>query len=199
MKKMKKAIKSSWRKLWSSLQVFRFRLHGIQLGRGVQIWGWPYLLNKGTISIGDGCTLRSGRGANQSGLNTQLVFKCHPGGRILIGNQVGMSNCILISRDCIEIGDGTLIGADAKIFDNDFHSIYAEQRILGAEMGIACKAVQIGNRCFLGGGSVILKGSQVGNESVIGACAVLSGKTSEKEIWAGNPARFVKKIEPTIH
>lgn len=174
--------------------MIRFKVHGIEVGSNVQVWGWPYISNKGKTVIGDGCVLRSGRSANQTGVNTCLVFKAHKGGEIRIGNEVGMSNCILVSRTSIEIGRRTLIGADAKIFDNDFHSIYPEQRILGAETGIACKTVKIEESCFIGGGAVVLKGAYIGKETVIGACAVITGKTGEREIWAGNPARKVKSI-----
>lgn len=42
---------------------------------------------------------------------------------------------------------------------------------------------------------MILKGSIIGARSIIGANSVVSGTVPADEIWAGNPAKFIRKIE----
>ena len=42
---------------------------------------------------------------------------------------------------------------------------------------------------------MILKGVTIGKEAVIGAGSVVSCDVPDGEIWAGNPARFVRRID----
>lgn len=53
--------------------------------------------------------------------------------------------------------------------------------------------VEIGNDVWIGRGAMVLSGVSVGNGAVIGAGAVVSSNVGAYEIWAGNPARFIKK------
>lgn len=194
MRKTRIALQLGWRRIWSFCQRRKLWFSNITTGPGVQIWGTLIVYNKGRITVGKNCVLRSSRSANMTGINTRILLKAHPGATIQIGDDVGMSNCIIVARDRIEIGDGTLIGADVKIFDNDFHSLYPEDRVFGQERNIKMKPVKIGKRCFIGGGAILLKGCEIGDEAVIGAGAVVSGVVGSREIWAGNPARKIRSI-----
>lgn len=55
--------------------------------------------------------------------------------------------------------------------------------------------VVIGDRAFIGGHAILLKGSDIGAEAIVGAGALVAGTVPAGEVWAGNPARFVKKIQ----
>lgn len=194
VKQVARRIIRLYRQIWSFFQIILIRLHRVRIKAPAFIWGSLIISNRGQIEVGRNCYFRSSKSANLSGINSRIVLKALKGGALYIGENVGMSNCIIIAREKITIGAGTFIGADVKVFDSDFHSLYPEDRINGAERGIRTKPVFIGERCFIGSGAIILKGSKIGAESVIGAGSVVSGTVGRREIWAGNPARKIKDI-----
>lgn len=53
--------------------------------------------------------------------------------------------------------------------------------------------VYIGDRTFIGTGTIISKDVRIGNNCIIGAGSVITKDIPDNEIWAGNPARFIKK------
>ncbi len=65
--------------------------------------------------------------------------------------------------------------------------------------GINWKAghIEIGERAFIGTKSIITKGVKIGKRSIVGAGSVVTKDIPDDEIWAGNPARFIKKLALT--
>ena len=55
--------------------------------------------------------------------------------------------------------------------------------------------ISIEKDAFIGGGTIILKGVRIGEESVVGAGSVVTKSIPAKEIWADNPAKFIRKLE----
>lgn len=53
--------------------------------------------------------------------------------------------------------------------------------------------VVIKNDVWIGNGATILSGVSIGDGAVIGAGSVVSKNVGEYEIWAGNPAKLIKK------
>jgi acetyltransferase-like isoleucine patch superfamily enzyme len=47
----------------------------------------------------------------------------------------------------------------------------------------------------IGAGSVILGGVTIGKKAMIGAGSVVTKDVPDGELWLGNPAKFVRKIE----
>ena len=90
-----------------------------------------------------------------------------------------------------------LIGANCQIYDTDFHPLESWYRF-GQERNdnfIRRKPVLIEDGAFIGTGTIILKGTHIGRGRIIGAGSIVSGEIPPFEIWAGVPAKFVKKIE----
>jgi acetyltransferase-like isoleucine patch superfamily enzyme len=54
--------------------------------------------------------------------------------------------------------------------------------------------VAVRRRAFVGGHSILLKGTVVGEGSVVGAGSVVRGVVPARQVWAGNPARFVREL-----
>ena len=102
-----------------------------------------------------------------------------------------MSGTTIYARKNIEIGDNTLIGANTKIFDNDFHPINIESRNMNVQQKISAKPIIIGKNCFIGCNAIILKGTILEDGCVVGAGSVVSGIFEKNAIIAGNPAKKI--------
>ena len=63
------------------------------------------------------------------------------------------------------------------------------------ELNINGRTVEIGDDVFIGAFSIILKGVRVGDGAVIGAGSVVTKDIPSREIWGGNPIRFLRKLD----
>lgn len=92
--------------------------------------------------------------------------------KLQIGDRVYFNEDLMISvKNSVTIGEGCRFGPGVKIFDND--------HVFDAENGVSDRHVSapitIGNHCWIAANVVILKGTQIGNNCVIGAGAVVHG------------------------
>lgn len=87
-----------------------------------------------------------------------------------------------------------MIGGNCKIYDTDFHSIDYTNRMKKPDPTVKCEPVHIKQGAFIGACAVILKGVTIGEKSVVGAGSVVTKSIPDGEIWAGNPAKFIRKI-----
>lgn len=188
---------SSWFKLF-------MRVTGVRYGKNLRLKGIPIIFNKrgATLSIGEGCTIKSSFLSNLVGLYSRTVIVTRvPGAEIVIGDHVGISGATIYARKKIHIGEYTCIGGNCKILDNDFHPLdYKLRNQLLDDAGggdrdmIPSRAVIIGKNCFIGCNSIILKGTVLGDGCVVGAGAVVSGRFEEGCVIAGNPARVIRRL-----
>lgn len=123
----------------------------------------------------------------------RTVLQTIDGGSIKIGNNVGISHAILCAREEIIIEDNVLIGGGVKVYDNDFHSIEYGFRMEKPDTHIRKSPIRIKEGAFVGAHSIILKGVVIGKHAVVGAGSVVTRSVPDGEIWAGNPAKFIKK------
>ena len=117
--------------------------------------------------------------------------------QLVIGNNVGISQTALICHKKIIIGNDVKIGGGVCIYDTDFHSLKPELR-RNAQTDMPHKAkkeVIIKDNAFIGAHSLILKGVTIGENSVIGAGSVVTKPVPDNQIWAGNPAKFIRNID----
>ncbi len=147
----------------------------------------------GTIDFGKNCIINSSHESNPVGLAERTIMVIDKGSSLLIGNNVGMSNCLIFAQSKITIGDDVLIGGGTQIFDTDFHSILYLKR-MNNNMGIIKAPVYIKKGAFIGCNVIILKGVTIGENSVIGAGSVVRSSVPDNQIWAGNPATYLKSI-----
>lgn len=161
--------------------------------KNITIKGVVYIANGGRIELGNNITIRSGPKENTlgEGFVTRLITK--KGGVLKINDNVGISNSTIICAKSILIGNNVLIGNNSKIWDTDFHSLAPGVRN-GADDQVQNKPIEICDNVFIGANTIILKGVTIGEGSVIGAGSVLSRSVPAGQIWAGNPACFIKSV-----
>lgn len=172
---------------------------GVTCGKKLKLKGFPMIFNKkgANITIGDNCLIKSSFLSNLVGLYSRTIIITRvEGASILIGNNVGISGATIYARKKITIGDNSNIGGNTKILDNDFHPVDPQARIENDKAQIGTAPIFIGRNCFIGCNTLILKGTYLGDNCVVGAGAVVSGKFESNCVIAGNPAKVIRKIEP---
>lgn len=187
---MKKLVYGLQRLFWNTLN--RLGMGNTQIGRNFRSCGLILVRNRGKIIIGNKVTINSAPMANPIGGQGRTILVTQKGAKITIGDGSGISNCAIFASESITIGKQVMIGAGVKIYDTDFHPVNFTERMENKPAKKA--AVSIADGAFIGAHSIILKGVTIGEKSVIGAGSVVTGHIPDNEIWAGNPAKFIRKI-----
>ena len=111
---------------------------------------------------------------------------------ITIGNNFYMGNYCDLSSNLI-IGNNVLIGSKVSFVGGD-HKIDNINDLLIKDSGRDnLKTTCIEDNVWIGTSSIILQGLTVKSGSVIAAGSVLTKSTDNNDIWAGNPAKFIRK------
>jgi acetyltransferase-like isoleucine patch superfamily enzyme len=176
------------------------RANNVSMRSFPDIKGTLFIRNKGCMQLGNGIRINSSLISNPIGGSTKTCLITYSTtARLIIGDKVFMSNAAIVANTEIIIEDNVYIGASVKIYDTDFHSVYWDNRILGAkDPDIQSKPVTIKKYAFIGAHSIVLKGVTIGQGAVIGAGSVITRDVGAFEIWGGNPARCIRKI-PQSH
>lgn len=162
--------------------------------------GIPYvsIARGGRCVIGKNFKMNNNLAGNPIGRPQRCVFFVDRGAVLSIGDNVSISGTALVAHQSITIGNNVMIGGGACIYDTDFHSLAPQGRKDHAldMRGKVKKAVVIRENAFIGAHATLLKGVTVGENAIVGACSVVTKDIPDNEIWAGNPAHFIKKVIP---
>ncbi len=124
---------------------------------------------------GSSCTVQIGDEAESNGTSTLVVGAQ---GALKIGSHVYLNDGVMIScLGHVEIGDYTLIGPQVNIFDNNH---------LFGPQGVSreCKPgrVTVGRNCWIAANVILLDGTCIGDNCVIGAGCVIKGNVPDGTI-----------------
>lgn len=143
----------------------------------------------------------------------------HIGSSTMIGSQIALSAGMTPGQECltnpvVRIGDRCLIGRGSGIvghfsidIGNDVwtgHYVYITDQNHGYEdtsLPISQqtqteRAVSIGDGSWLGTGTVVLPGAQIGKHVAVGANSVVTGILPDYCVAVGSPARVIKQYSP---
>jgi len=188
-----------WWSLWN--RAFLSLHPSVTFAAGLQVTGpvvWR-IHPVGSLVLGREVRINSGPACNALGGHRRSIIAVLPDGKLTIGDNSGLSSSTVICQRRIEIGRQVRIGGGCTIVDTDFHSLRLAERIARGNPGVNSRPVRIADGAFVGAGSWVLKGVSIGAEAVVGAGSLVSRNVPDGEIWAGNPARFIRRIGDTAN
>ena len=170
--------------------------HGSFSTNGIPIIGVDRKDSK--ISIGKNLRMNNGNADNNIGFTARCTLVAIAGSHLQIKDNVGMSQAALCAVGAdITIGNHTLLGGGVKIYSSDFHSLdYMDRRdyIVADVENRHSAPVTIGDDCFIGAGTIILKGVTIGDRAIIGAGSVVTKSIPADCIAGGNPCKVIRLL-----
>lgn len=163
---------------------------GLQLGDGALIIGDRHM------HIGAG--FRAGRGLWMEAVARYGAQTLTPA--LYVGKRFSGSDGVHIACAFeLHIGDDVLVGSKVHITDHN-HGLYQGSAASSpldppATRPLHGAPVRIGDRVFLADGVVVLPGSVIGDGAIVGANAVVHGHLPGNAIYAGAPARPIKRFD----
>jgi acetyltransferase-like isoleucine patch superfamily enzyme len=134
------------------------------------------------------------------------LYGCTIGDGTRLGTFVEIQKGAVVGRRCkisshsficegVEIGDGVFVGHGVMFTNTIVPRATNAGGALQTEADWQLEKTVIGDDASIGSGSVILCGITIGARAVIGAGAVVTKSVPAGEIWVGNPARFLRKVD----
>ena len=131
-------------------------------------------------------------------IHIDIDFHCEYGKHILVGNKVVINmNCTFVDNNIIEIGNNVLIASNVQIYTAT-HSTNVHERMTEEKEADICRTyalpVKICDGAWIGGGTIILPGVTIGENSVIGAGSVVTRTIPANCLAVGNPCRVIREL-----
>ena len=121
-------------------------------------------------------------------------FYCDYGYQTYIGARTFLNfGVVALDVARITIGDDVQIGPRVQLL-TPTHPVDAELRRAKWE---AASPIAIGDNVWLGGGVIVCPGVTIGDDTVVGAGAVVTRDLPSGVVAAGVPARVMREVQPT--
>lgn len=172
-------------------------LWGVKVGSNLIVHSLPkcHKNQHATISIGNNVTILNKHKENLSGnIQKTILVANQPKANLIIGNNVGISGATLFCSNEIIIEDYVQIGANARIYDTDFHPVDRLQRRHNDKSAVQTSPVHICTDVWIGANSTILKGVKIGAGSIIATGSIVTKNVPPDTLVAGVPAQEIRII-----
>jgi len=169
-------------RLFKSHGTGEFKLEDFRkIGSNVIIERGVMVFHPENIEIGDNVYI---------GHNT--ILKGYYNNLMVIGDHTWVGQgCFLSSAGGLFIGKAVGIGPMVKILTSQHKGDNIDVPVLFTDLEFG--EVRIEDGCDIGIGAIILPGVTIGEGAIIGAGAVVTKNVPPYEIWAGVPARLLRK------
>lgn len=170
---------------WFKLKCVLFR-RNVRVGRWFRVTGPFYIVGSGRVTIGDNCMI------NSKLIKQTCFMTVNPNAQIEIGDHVTFSGTSIQCYQSVKINNDCAI-ANAYIVDSPAHHLSADRKERG-DAGLQHAPVVIGRNVWISVNTVITHGVTIGENSVIGACALVREDVTPNSLYAGVPAKFIREI-----
>ena len=178
---------------------FRKGGKGLLFGRNITL-RHPHKIVLGTNCVIDDNVVLDAKGEKNDGLrlddnvyigrNTTLSCK---EGSILIGDYTNISaNCSLLSETEITLGRCCFLAGHCYLVAGGNHSFDDVSRPIMFQPSVSKGGIRISDDVWLGAGVIVLDGAAIGQGTVVGAGAVVTGPLPEYAVAVGSPARVIR-------
>lgn len=135
------------------------------------------------VHLGAGVWLRTEHAPNR--------ITAFPGARIEIGPRVLLNGAMLHAKEEIRIGADAMLAFGVRVIDADLHDLDSEtpERI---------EPISIGERVWIGTDVLVLRGVTIGDDTVVGAGAVVTKDLPPRVLALGVPAKPVRSIASRV-
>jgi maltose O-acetyltransferase len=135
-------------------------------------------------------------GAFGEGTVVMPPFQCDYGYNLRIGRNGFVNyNCIFLDCAPITLGDDVQIAPGVQLYTAT-HPLDAAVRRAGPEYALP---ITLGDGVWIGGGSIVLPGVTVGENTVVGAGSVVTRDLPANVVAAGNPCRVLRAADEPRH
>ena len=174
-----------------SFKLLYYKCKGIRFGRKCFVSGFPEFrrCRHSEIVVGNEVVLHSKKKYNTLIRLPIAISTVEPGARVELKAHCGLSGCKIVCANHVSVGEYTIIGPDAILYDCKEHEYSPEIGWLGRTQRTG-KPIVIGKRCYIGMRSIILKGVTIGDDCIIAAGAVITKDVPSGHIAYGNPATY---------
>ena len=164
------------------------------IGIGARVRGGCII--QANVVIGDGCELGEGciigpYSSLSAGVMPGQVIDHSPvvtiGDHVLIGKGSG-----IVGHNSVEIGDHVFTGH--HVYITDANHGYEDRSLPIGRQFAPTRPVRVGSGSWLGHGTVVLPGADIGRNVAVGAGSVVTGALPDFSVAVGNPARVIRRF-----
>ena len=185
-------------------RILALRNRNLIISGGVNILGaLPYMKipKNGLVRLEDNSVINSDFKESNIALSGRCKFVTGYEGKITVGQNSQLNGVCLVAYEAIEIGKDCQISSATLIADTDFHpkdSSMRRRQLLKQWFpfsSVAKEKIFIGNNVWIGWNATILKGVNIGDDSIVAAgSVVLKGEYPKRSLIGGNPAKVIKSL-----
>ncbi|MEQ9809773.1 acyltransferase [Streptococcus jiangjianxini] len=161
----------------------------VRHGKNVTISSSVFMSPFSEVTVDKGAVFKLGKKFRQ---RSQAKIRVRKGAELTIGKDISLNHgCMIVAREKITIDDGVQFGPNVLLYDHDH-----DYKIKGGINAGAFKTspIIIGKNVWIGAGSIILRGTTIGDNSVVAAGSVVKGEFKTNSLIYQVKETKVKRI-----